>query len=119
MFEMTIQSPHGMGELDAVFEARSVSYSENSSSNYSYGSDQESMGYENTNTNNNINYEMYYWVSAQSRLDYMADDTSDNKPMTWQDEGNTNFHANNLDSSYDALSIEEKAEKHCEEVTLA
>jgi hypothetical protein len=117
MFEKTIESPHGMGQLDAVFEAKSASYNENSSANFTYGQEEDS----NENTNNSINYEMYYWVSAEARLAYIEDETSSNRPMIWvnAEQSNTNFYANSLDSSYDLLSVKEKAEKHCEEVTLA
>ena len=68
-----------------------------------------------------INYEMYYWVSAESRLAYILDETSPNHPMIWinAEDNNTLFNAYELDDSYKGLSIQEKAEKHCQEVTLA
>ena len=117
MFTKTIESPHGMGQLDAVFETKSASYNENSSSNFTYGQEEDS----NDNQNNSINYEMYYWVSAESRLAYIEDEASSNRPMIWvnAEQSSTNFYAHALDSSYNALTVKEKAEKHCKEVTLA
>lgn len=117
MFTKTIQSPHGMGQLEAVFETKSASYNENSGSTFTYAQGNAS----NENTNNSLSYEMYYWVSAEARLAYIEDDTSSNRPMIWvnADQSNTNFYANTLDETYTDLSIQEKAEKHFEEVILA
>lgn len=124
MFEKEVQSPHGMGTLQAVFEAKSADYSENEGAGYSLnlslglGEDAKDRY---TNTSNSLNYEMYYWISVASRDAFIIDPDSDNKPMLWvnDDPLGTMFHTGNLDTSYDALSPEMKAEKHCEEVILA
>jgi hypothetical protein len=124
MFEKLVQSPHGMGEITAVFETSTASYGTSTNTNYDYRII-EGVADENKHTTvstyNNINYEMYYWISAKSRDAFLADPTSNNKPILWvdADSGYTLLSGSDLDESYDGLSTELKAEKHCEEVILA
>jgi|TARA_R110000744_G_scaffold99678_1_gene192290 hypothetical protein len=120
MFEKLIESPHGMGQLKAVFETHTARYSESSSTGYTLGATAEELSGMSSNSDD-LNYQMYYWVSAASRLAFMKDGTSNNQPMIWRnaEQNSTQFFANGLGVGYSDLSIDKKAEKHFLEVILA
>jgi|TARA_R110000803_G_C11951497_1_gene317727 hypothetical protein len=122
MFEKTIQSPHGMGELKAIFETFSATYNETVGVSSEYKLTETVGKTETSDTSFNIlNYQMYYWVSAASREAYLKDKKSNNKPMIWLNSENNEsyFYTDSLAKAYSSLSPELKAEKHFKDVVLA
>lgn len=116
MFTKTFTDPQGVTHTDAIFEVSTSRCNENASSEYSFNlsaGDDPANQTEASNTNNNLSYRIYYWTDQGARdsgkLPYVLANTS---PVgEW-------FNVNDIDSAYDILTAEEKAEKHCQDVVL-
>lgn len=90
----------------AHFEVSSAHLQRSSNENvYKDPSSQELVS-ESTKTSN-LNYQMFYWISEQHKLDGKL-------PYLLKTEGGTNFSENNLGPEYDNLDAEACAYLHCQ-----
>jgi len=116
MFIQTFTDPQGTLQTDAVFEisdACSDKYNHESINFVISQGDSENSIQTATSGNTNINYQMFYWVSEQSRLDgklpYILANT---EPL-----GDRFYIESDLlnTEEYSGLSLTEIVEKHCSE----
>ncbi len=115
MFTKTFTDPQGVTHTDAVFKVAHANHTENTSKSFSLNIE---TGEEtnNDNANKHLQYRMYYWPNQTAKdaghLPYVLANTAEGQV------GEVHY-TDELDSTYDALTAEQKAEKHCQEVALA
>lgn len=112
MFTKTFTDPQGVTHTDAIFQIISADINNNSNNTFNYDLASKTSN-EISNSSNNLSYRIYYWVDQASLdsglLPYILANSDPLGEM---------FYVDNLDSSYDLLSLEEKAEKHCQDNIL-
>jgi hypothetical protein len=115
MFTATFTDPQGVEHVDAVFQVADANYHSNETLNFNFRLS-TAAGEETKSGGNSMSYRMFYWVNQAAvdagKLPYiLANATPDQLGET--------FYVNDLDPAYDGLTLEQKAEKHCQEVVLA
>ena len=114
MFIKTFTDPQGVSHTNAVFEVAHANYTENTAENYSFNVE-ASTSTTNSSDNKSLQYRMYYWVNQAARdlgnLPYVLANSTTGQV------GEIHY-LNDFDATYEGLSAQAKAEKHCQEVVL-
>ena len=119
MFTLSFTDPQGIQHVDAIFEVANAEAHHKSNDDYTFNFSQGDSAENqtvNSNTNKSVRYRMYYWANQAARdsglMPYVLVNTEVGNIGEW-------FRVDTLDATYDGLTAQQKAEKHCQEVTLA
>lgn len=115
MFTKTFTDPQGVLHTDAIFNIAHANYTENTSSRDSLNIE-TGLAENNNDNHKHLDYRMYYWANQAAKdagnLPYVLANA------TVGQLGEIHY-LNEFTATYDNLTPEQMAEKHCQEVVLA
>ncbi len=114
MITASFTNPQSAPQTDAVILVRNADFSKQTNEYYSLDSNDFTTAVNPAATESqNIRYSIYYWINATAKEEGAAPYTLENNEN--QMDADFVFQP---DESYEGLSLEEKCEKHLEDVVL-